>query len=277
MMTSVLTALTFDPRGTAEDQDVHRQAATALLGALLPKDPVQHMFAAHTAAAHFAAMDFFRRAALPDRGDEASGRLVHLANTLVRQVTRSLDRLQRCQAAADQRRPFTTGLAAAIAEAGRHHPMARGTMPGEQMAGAKMAGDRPAPGPAPQAAPLPAPPAAARPPAGQQPAVSLRPPLQAAPQCENARHDPMPSENPMTRETPMPSQPTPHELRPVPATETALPFDRQGWLAAVRAMSPQEQSALANRIRALRGEPPLPVPAAVQVPDTAGCSGSGRG
>jgi hypothetical protein len=55
----------------------------------------------------------------------------------------------------------------------------------------------------------------------------------------------------------------PSESQPVPAPETALPFDRQGWLAAVRAMSPQEQHALANRIQALRNEPPLPVPAAV--------------
>jgi hypothetical protein len=258
MMTSVLTALTFDPRGTPEDHDVHREAAVALLGALLPKDPVQHMFAAHTAAAHFAAMDFFRRAALPDRGDEGSCRLVHIANTMVRQVTRSLDRLKRCQAeVADHPRPFPTGLAAAIAKAGRNHPMSSENMPSGTMSGEPMSGARPTPGPAPvAAAPPSAHPAAARPPVEPQPAVSSTPPLQAEPRRENARNNPMSSE-------PVPGESMPGEPRPEPAAETALPFDRQGWLAAVRRMSPQEQYALANRIQALRNEPPLPVPPGV--------------
>jgi hypothetical protein len=48
-----------------------------------------------------------------------------------------------------------------------------------------------------------------------------------------------------------------------PHPETALPFDRQAWLAAVRSMSPQQQHALANHIQALRNEPLLPSDAAV--------------
>jgi hypothetical protein len=49
----------------------------------------------------------------------------------------------------------------------------------------------------------------------------------------------------------------PREPTPAP------PFDHQGWLAAVRAMSPQEQYDLANRIQVLRNEPPLPLRAAM--------------
>jgi hypothetical protein len=284
MMTAVLTGLAADPRGTPEDHEAQRGAVAALLGALHPTDAAQHMFAARTAAAHFTTMECFRRAGLPDQPDPAFARLLRLADGMERMSTRSLDRLKRYQSeAADRRRPATPGLAAAIAQAGRNYAMSSGK-----------AGDQPAPPPAAQptppilqaaAAPASAPPPSVTPPQGP---ASLRPAQHGAPAehpapamsgsrpgsafvhgsasrpnpeapalpRENARSNAMPSE-PHPGE-PRPGEPHPGEPHPGgPHLDPALPFDRQAWLAAVRAMSPQEQHALANRIQALRGESPL--------------------
>jgi hypothetical protein len=282
MMTSVLTTLAPDPRGTGEDHEVHREAAVAILGALHPTDAVQHMCAARTAAAHFTAMECFRRAGLPDQPDQAFTCLLRLADGMERMSTRSLDRLKRCQSeAADRRRPAMPGLAATIARAGRSHPMSS---------------ENPAPHPTPQPAaraatakPSATPPSATLPqaaPAGLTPAehpaqavsgsrsgpafrpgpVSDHGPEAPAPRRENGRNNAMPSEphpgEPHPGEPhpgePHPGEPHPGEPHPgEPHPGPTLPFDRQAWLAAVRAMSPREQYALASRIQALRGEPPL--------------------
>jgi hypothetical protein len=237
MLTSVLTALSPDPRGTAEDHDAHRNAAAALLGALHPGDAIQHMFAARTAAAHFATMDCFRRAGLPDQPDEGTSILLATADRMERMSVRSLNRLQRMQSdAADRRRPAAAGLAAAIAKAGRNDPMS------SEKPGAKPASAAP-----PSASPAqhrPMQPRGAAPadiPVGSVAAEAPSRPDAPTPPCEHGRNHSMPNG--------MPSGPQP---------ETALPFDRQAWLAAARSMSPEEQYALANRIQALRHEPPLP-------------------
>jgi hypothetical protein len=237
-MTSVLTALPLDPRGTAEDHAMHRHAAVAILDGLHPNDAVQHMFAARTAAAHFVAMECFRRAGLPDQPDQAFVRLLRLADGMERMSTRSLDSLKRCQSEADDcQRPALPGLAAAIAQAGRDHPMSSGK-PGEK------SGEKPASTPVRQAA-APAASFAPHHPTGQPSAAPAERQAPTAP-CENEDIDPMSSEPLMFSE---------------PA-ETAVPFDRQAWLAALHGMSPQEQHALADRMQALGQEPPLPVVAA---------------
>jgi hypothetical protein len=199
-MTSVLTALPLDPNGTPEDHAAHRHAAVAILDALHPTDAIQHMFAAQTAAAHFATMDCFRRTARPDQTDEGSSRLLHIANGMARMVIRSLDRVKRHQGEAARRPAFMPGLTAAIAQAGRDY--ARGNAAGESSAPAATV-------PAPSAAPAPHRPAETRPvpPAAPQAAAPSRPPHRpraAGLQHENERNDPMPSEITASDTAPIP-------------------------------------------------------------------------
>jgi hypothetical protein len=216
-ITAVLTALPLDPNGTPEEHAAHRHAAVAIVSALQPTDAIQHLFAAQTAAAHFATMDCFRRNADPDQTDDGSRRLLHLANGLARMVIRSLDRVKRHQGEAARRPAFMPGLAAAIARAG--HDYARGNTAGAASAPAVRAPAVRAPVPPPSAAPVPPRPAETRPaaphpaaprpvpPAGPQAAAPSRPPHR--PQApgvprQTERHDPMPSETVASETAPIP-------------------------------------------------------------------------
>src|ERR1700761_3973285 len=84
MLSSVLTAVSRDPLGTAEHHAVQRDAAAASLVGLRPHGPVQHMLAARTVAAHFAAMDAFRRSGSDDATDEVIRRERGMAFTMSR-------------------------------------------------------------------------------------------------------------------------------------------------------------------------------------------------
>jgi hypothetical protein len=188
-MTSVLTALALDPRETVEDHAAHRHAAVAIIGALHPNDAVQHMLAARTAAAHFTAMECFRRAGLPDQPDAGLVCLVRIGEAMDRMSVRSMDRLKRCQSeAADRRRPFTAGLAAGIVKAGCNYPMSS---------------EKSASGAAPQAA-MTAPsetcPSATHPSEIGAPAAHQAP----IPPHESGHNNHMPSENPMAVRIPWP-------------------------------------------------------------------------
>jgi hypothetical protein len=202
------------------------------------------MLAAHTAVAHFTALDLFRRAGLPGRADAESSRLVKAANAMVTLTTRSLDRLRRCQAAkADDRHPLNKGLTEAIMKSSHKDPMPKDPMPRDPITGEQPTSDQARQSAAAEPATNPAEPLNVTPDHPAPASARTAPPPQASgPRRGNRRNNPMPG-----------------EPRTAPPSATAFPFDRQAWLAAVRMMSPQEQYALANSIQALRNEPPLPL------------------
>lgn len=95
-LASVLDAQRPDPDRTPDRQQVQRQAAAALLASLDPHDPIEAAYAARAAAAHYGAMECFRRAMLPETPDSAAIRwqgkaiaLSHMMTQMVRAVRAS--------------------------------------------------------------------------------------------------------------------------------------------------------------------------------------------
>jgi hypothetical protein len=220
MVTSVVTALPLDPRGTPDDQAMQRDAAVALLGTLHPNDAVEHMLSARIATAHFAMLECFRRFAVSEPSDPTAERWMKLAEAMDRMGTRALNRLKRSQTAASGKR--------------RHGPTVSRGIPAPS--------DCQNPMPAPERSPPTSdiPPLPQEPATGQQPAASAR--SAPHPVMPARQHDPVRPEDP-----PNPPQPA-----------TPLAFDRDAWRAAVRTMSLEVQFAIANCIQGLRQEPLLP-------------------
>jgi hypothetical protein len=84
ILASTLDALPVAPNLSPEDQQAQREAAAAQLAALQPQDAIAAMRAARAVAAHHAAMECFRRAALPEVSDVMAMRLQDTAAALSR-------------------------------------------------------------------------------------------------------------------------------------------------------------------------------------------------
>jgi hypothetical protein len=107
---AAMHSATFDalpPRPGASDAQkaAQRDGAVAFLAALLPRDPVQAMLAARLVGAHYAAMEYFRRAARDDLPTELHLRIVGKAVALCRLVERTARDLMQRQGNLVLRRP----------------------------------------------------------------------------------------------------------------------------------------------------------------------------
>jgi hypothetical protein len=90
MQSAAIDALPPRPAaGEAEKAD-QRAGALAFLAALRPTDPVQAMLALHIVASHYAAMEYFRRAARDDMPIELHLRTVGKAVALCRMLDRAM-------------------------------------------------------------------------------------------------------------------------------------------------------------------------------------------
>jgi hypothetical protein len=80
------------PRPGASDADkaAQREGALAFLAALRPGDPVQAMLAVHIIASHYAAMEYFRRAARDDLSIDLHLRVMGKAVALCRMIERGM-------------------------------------------------------------------------------------------------------------------------------------------------------------------------------------------
>ena len=97
MFRSALTALPMDPAASPADAAQVRHSAMIALASFHVRDPIEAMLATRIVTAHYAAMECFRRAALPENSNQEMLRLhakaVSLANLSDRTV-RELTRLQ---------------------------------------------------------------------------------------------------------------------------------------------------------------------------------------
>jgi hypothetical protein len=97
MLTSVFATLPGEPQRNADEVTHAQQAAAATLVALMPADALEAEMAVRIVAAHFAAMDCFRRAALPEVPDAMAIRLRGNAMGLSRMAERMTAALERRQ------------------------------------------------------------------------------------------------------------------------------------------------------------------------------------
>jgi hypothetical protein len=96
ILSATLDTLPVDPN--PEVARAQREAATAALAALRPRDAVEAMFAAQAVAAHYAAMECFGRAAQPEVSDQVGMRLLGTAVALSRLAADQVRALERRQA-----------------------------------------------------------------------------------------------------------------------------------------------------------------------------------
>jgi hypothetical protein len=115
------------PERTPAQQQTHRDASVALIVALRPRDPVEAAYATRAAAAHYGAMECFRRAMLPDVPDSVAIRWHRKAVALSRMNAEMIRTLEQCQAETPRVQPQPAAQAAmpavspasALAEAAR--------------------------------------------------------------------------------------------------------------------------------------------------------------
>jgi hypothetical protein len=248
MMASVVTALPRDPIGTADDHAAQQSAAVALVCTLGPADAVQHMFAARTATAHFAAMECFRFAAQPEQGQAMAMRWMNLARTMARLSTDGIDRLERQQRLGPVEPPASAdaGWAAEDAKSEPTNPM-----PSEERAAVS---ERQPPTPATQPA------------AATHPAMAAEP---DHPAIENPidPNNPTPSEEPASVAQTAPPPDTDTAATPEPAAiiegtacRPAHPADPQPdsitetWAVAGTAQPSSNGMALDNHLQSLSDE-----------------------
>jgi hypothetical protein len=105
MLDSTLAALTLDPKRDPEDLRNEREAAAAMLTALAPRDALQAALAARAVSAHHAAMECFRRGALPEVPDVVMTRLLASGAALSRLSLQMIKALEQRKAMV---RPATT-------------------------------------------------------------------------------------------------------------------------------------------------------------------------
>ena len=89
-----------DPDRTPAQLQSQREAGVALIAAFHPRDPREAAYAVRAAAAHYGAMECFRRAMLPDTPDNAVIRWHGKAVALSRMNTEMVRTLRECQAEA---------------------------------------------------------------------------------------------------------------------------------------------------------------------------------
>jgi hypothetical protein len=137
-LNSVLASLTLDPARDIDELKAEREAAAAMLAALNPRDAIQAAFAARAVAAHHAAMECFRRAALEGVPDALMTRLFASGMSLSRlsmQLIKALEQrkaMARPGASVDPLEAILAANAAAglapearTAAGGTQHPMPR--------------------------------------------------------------------------------------------------------------------------------------------------------
>lgn len=98
MLSLMLETLPVDPKRDPADGKIRQQAAAAAFAALLPRDALEAELAARVVTAHYAAMDCFRRAALPAVSDDVAIRLRGTAVSLSRMAERLITALDRRRA-----------------------------------------------------------------------------------------------------------------------------------------------------------------------------------
>jgi hypothetical protein len=105
------------PGASEAEKTAQREGALAFFAALLPRDAVQAMLAAHIVASHYAAMECFRRAACEVLSLDMHLRMVAKAVALCRMIEREMNDLARRQGI-PARRPVTRPAAvpAALAQ-----------------------------------------------------------------------------------------------------------------------------------------------------------------
>jgi hypothetical protein len=169
---TTIDALPVNPDATPEERADLRRAVLLAIAELGPSNRWEAMFAAQATTAHYAMMEAFRRAALPDLPNAEVIRLHGTALSLARQSMVSLRELRQVQAAVATR----SASPQFQAEAARHAD--------------------PAPSAAPPAAsrtPSPAPPVASKPTTGEPDAVYRKNPLLGEPPAASAIAIPRPA------------------------------------------------------------------------------------
>jgi hypothetical protein len=113
-LNGVLASLSVDSNRGVEDLKTEREAAAAMLADLNPRDAIQAACAARAVTMHHAAMECFRRAALPGMPDALARRLMATGATLSRQ---SEQLIQAIRAYKGESRSVATIDPAALAKA----------------------------------------------------------------------------------------------------------------------------------------------------------------
>ena len=98
-LATIFGALRRDPDRTPAQRQTQREAGAALIAALRPRNPVEAAYAVRAAAAHYGAMECFRRTMLPDTPDNAGIRWDGKAVALSRMNKEMIRTLRECQAA----------------------------------------------------------------------------------------------------------------------------------------------------------------------------------
>ena len=104
-LATIFGALRHDPERTPAQFQVQRDAGAALIAALRPHDPVEAAYAARATAAHYASMECFRRAILPDTPDNAAIRWHGRAMALSRMNKDMIRELRDSQAETQHAQP----------------------------------------------------------------------------------------------------------------------------------------------------------------------------
>ncbi len=116
MLRTTVDALPFHPRASAEEKAHMREAASLVVAALRPRDPLEAVLAARFVSAHYHVMEDFRAAAEPNLPPALQlryqGRLIALCKTMDATLKTFLDR----QTAAP-RRPAEVAAPVAAPEA----------------------------------------------------------------------------------------------------------------------------------------------------------------
>jgi hypothetical protein len=97
MQSAAIDALPPCPGAGEGEKAGQREGALAFLAALRAGDAVQAMLAVHIVASHYAAMEYFRRAAREDMSLDMHLRIVGKAVALCRIIARTMDDLARRQ------------------------------------------------------------------------------------------------------------------------------------------------------------------------------------
>ncbi len=97
MQSAIVDGLPPRPGAGEAEKAAQREGALAFLAALRPDDPVQAMLAVHIVASHYAAMEYFRRAARDGLSVELHLRTIGKAVALCRMIARSMNDLAQRQ------------------------------------------------------------------------------------------------------------------------------------------------------------------------------------
>ena len=201
-LATIFAAQRPDPDRTPAQRQSQHEAAVALIAALHPRDPLEAAYATRAAAAHYGAMECFRRAMFPDLPDNLAIRWHGKAVALSRLNTEMVRTLRECQAATPHVQPQPVARPAVPRPLAPPEAARPAAAPPASPAGRQdpMPSERPSPAPAASAVtPRPAkpsPPIAAE---ADQPAAAVAATPVGRQACPRALDpgDPMPSERPL--------------------------------------------------------------------------------